>query len=265
MLLFYPCVLRLKRAGDVLANHKCTPNILEYKSRLKRTRNITPLPTATTEAQWSWGHACFYVAVFIYWFIALRSAEWLRSSILVLETDLGPEIGLKSTFTWFFGFILGSWWDTAPPGGFLVPVTVVLPLRHSHVAAHRREVSSLSHSSHWVSCPECGQKIHRRTKAPPTPSPRWLIPLESLIRNGGNGSFHCEESTHLEGKRSSLSLSEMNVFVCRATGNNSDLFVRSSTSKGGKWGAALTQETETYFPSGKIQPFTGLTCSYKYS
>lgn len=156
-------------------------------------------------------------------------------------------------------------WDTAPSGGFLVPVTVVLPLRHSHVAAHRREVSSLSHWSHWVSCPECEQKIHRRTQAPPTPSPRWLIPLESSIRNGGNGSFHCEESTHLEGKRSSFSLSEMNVFVCWATGNNSDLFVRSSTSKGGKGGAALTQETETYFPSGKIQPFTGLTCSYKYS
>lgn len=180
MLLFFPCVLRLKRAGDVLANHKCTPNVLEYKSRLKRTRNITPLPTATTEAQWSWGHACFYVAVFIYWFIALRSAEWLRSSILVLETDLGPEIGLKTTFTWFFGFILGSWWDTAPSGGFLVSVTVALPLRHSHVAAHRREVSSLSHWSHWVSCPECEQKnpsantssTHSQS---PLTHPTWII------------------------------------------------------------------------------------------
>lgn len=115
-----------------------------------------------------------------------RSAEWLGSSILVLETDLGPEIGLKTNhFHVVFGFILGiSVGHSAPSGSFWVPVTVVLPLHHSHAAAHRREFSSLSHSSHWVSCPGCEQKIHRRTQAPPTPSPHWLIPLESLIRNG---------------------------------------------------------------------------------
>lgn len=112
MLLFLLCVLRLKRAADVLANHKCAPIILEYKSRLKRTINITPLPTATHSDL----ESCVFLCCSIYWFIAQGQQSGSAAAFWFSKPILVQKLASKQTaFTWFLGSSWVSRWDTAPP------------------------------------------------------------------------------------------------------------------------------------------------------